>query len=79
MADNEIRRAVDIEDLAADKRASIAAHTIALMIHDAMTKGDPPDFKQLQGWHERWHHAALRVREHGPDRATSGIIYANPN
>ena len=56
-------------------RASIAAHSIALMIHDSFQTNETPDFAELRQWHERWHHAAMRIRDSGPDDTTgSGIV-----
>ncbi len=65
---------VDVEDLARDKRATIAAHHIALELHDAQNAGRPPDMVALQQWYQRWHHAIVRVATHGPDNDGTTLI-----
>jgi len=66
---------IEMEALASDKRASIAAHSIALLLHEALESGIEPDPQALFQWRQRWHHAVMRIRDHGPDPTTgAGIV-----
>ena len=65
---------IDVEDLAADKRASLAAHHVMLLIHDLRERGAQMDQAALDGWYKRWHHAIMRVAEHGPNHEGTTLI-----
>lgn len=65
---------IDIEKLAEDKRASLAAHHLAAELHAAAEELRSPNMAQLQGWLERWQHAAIRVASDGPNAEGATVI-----
>ncbi len=65
---------IDVEDLAADKRASLAAHHLAAELHEAAEQMRQPNSALLAGWLERWRHAATRVASDGPNAEGATVI-----